>query len=75
MTKDFLTEENLVGMLAVDDQIKDNKWKCEILDAAIMFDNFADHDLLNEFNDQMCSNLDPASEWRKYWYDEKKKRF
>ena len=75
MTKDFLTEENLVGMLAVDDQIKDNKWKCEILDAAIMFDNFADHDLLNEFNDQKCSDLDPASEWRKYWYDEKKKRF
>ena len=75
MTKDFLTEENLIEMLVVDDRIKDNKWKCEILDAAIMFDNFADQDLLNEFNDQKCSDLDPASEWRKYWYDEKKKRF
>ncbi|HJM71009.1 MAG TPA: carboxylesterase family protein, partial [Gammaproteobacteria bacterium] len=75
MTEDFLTEENLIEMLAADDQIKDNKWKCEILDAAIMFDNFADQDLLYEFNDQKCSDLDPASEWRKYWYDEKKKRF
>jgi para-nitrobenzyl esterase len=75
MTEDSLTEENLIEMLAMDDRIKDKKWKCEILDAAIMFDNFADQDLLKEFNNQQCIGFDPASEWRKYWYDEKKKRF
>ena len=75
MTEDSLTEESLIEMLAMDDRIKDKKWKCEILDAAIMFDNFADQDLLKEFNNQQCIGFDPASEWRKYWYDEKKKRF
>ena len=75
MTEDSLTEENLIEMLAMDDRIKDKKWKCEILDAAIMFDKFADQDLLKEFNNQQCIGFDPASEWRKYWYDEKKKRF
>ena len=75
MTEDSLTEENLIEMLAMDDRIKDKKWKCEILDAAIIFDNFAYQDLLKEFNNQQCIGFDPASELRKYWYDEKKKRF
>ncbi len=75
MTKDYLTEEKLIEMLASDNQIKDYKWKCEILDAAIMFDHLTTQNVLTEFNNNQCSDLDPSTEWRKYWYDEKEQRY
>ncbi|GIS41393.1 MAG: hypothetical protein Ct9H90mP13_12390 [Pseudomonadota bacterium] len=50
MTKDYLTEEKLIEMLASDNQIKDYKWKCEILDPAIMFDHLTTQNVLTEFN-------------------------
>ena len=75
MTKDYLTEEKLIEMLASDNQIKDYKWKCEILDAAIMFDHLTTKNVLTEFNNNQCSDLDPSTEWRKYWYDEKEQRY
>ncbi len=75
MTNDYLTEEKLIEMLATDNQIKDYKWKCEILDAAIMFDHLTTQNVLNDFNNNQCSDLDPSTEWRKYWYDEKEQRY
>ena len=75
MTKDYLTEGKLIEMLAADNQIKDYKWKCEILDAAIMFDHLTTQNVLNDFNNNQCSDLDPSTEWRKYWYDEKEQRY
>jgi len=75
MTEDFLTEEKLIKMLATDMRIKDYKWKCEILDAAIMFDDLTTQNVLSEFNNNQCSDLDPSTEWRKYWYDEKEQRY
>ena len=75
MTKEYLTEDKLIQMLASDTNIKDYKWKCEILDAAIMFDDLTTPNVLSEFNNNQCSDLDPSTEWRKYWYDEKEQRY
>ena len=75
MTKDYLTQEGLFEMLAVDNNIDDYKWKCEIVDAGIMFDNVTSESFFKEFNDKQCNNLNPTAEWRKYWYDEKERPY
>ena len=62
-------------MLAVDNNIDDYKWKCEIVDAGIMFDNVTSESFFKEFNDKQCNNLNPTAEWRKYWYDEKERPY
>ena len=58
-----------------DNNIDDYKWKCEIVDAGIMFDNVTSESFFKEFNDKQCNNLNPTAEWRKYWYDEKERPY
>ena len=44
--------------------------KCEMVDTAIKFDNVANESWLYQFANGLCSDLDPNSEWRHFWYDE-----
>ena len=68
MSSASLTKENLMASIAMDPDIKDLQHKCELVDIAIQYDDLEEPAYLKEFDDGLCSNIDPA-EWRGFWYD------
>ncbi len=46
----------------------DLQHKCELVDVAIQYDDLEEPAYLKDFDDGLCSNIDPA-EWRGFWYD------
>ena len=68
MSSASLTKENLMASIAMDPDIKDFQDKCELVDIAIQYDDLEEPAYLKEFDDGLCSNIDPA-EWRGFWYD------
>tara|TARA_B100000953_G_scaffold241033_1_gene202704 strand:+ start:844 stop:2703 length:1860 start_codon:yes stop_codon:yes gene_type:complete len=69
MTSNAITKESLFASIEKDENI-DFKMKCEMVDSAIKFDNVENESWLYQFADGLCSDLDPDSEWRQFWYDE-----
>ena len=69
MTSNAITKESLFASIEKDENI-DFKMKCEMVDSAIKFDNVENESWLYQFADGLCSDLDPDSEWRHFWYDE-----
>ena len=68
MSSASLTKDNLMVSIATDPDIEDFRHKCELVDIAIQYDDLEEPAYLKEFDDGLCSNIDPV-EWRGFWYD------
>lgn len=68
MSSDSLTKSGLMAAIAIDPEIIDFKDKCELVDTAIQYDDLMEPSYLKEFDEGLCSNLDPE-DWRRYWYE------
>tara|TARA_B110000116_G_scaffold180196_1_gene155991 strand:+ start:367 stop:2286 length:1920 start_codon:yes stop_codon:yes gene_type:complete len=69
MTNESLTKELLFAQIAEDEDL-DIKYKCELVDIAIKYDDLENEEFLFEFNQGLCKGLNPDLEWRQYWYEE-----
>ena len=68
MSSDSLNKSGLMAAIAIDPEIKDFKDKSEMVDTAIQYDDLMEPSYLKEFDEGLCSNLDPEN-WRRYWYE------
>ena len=68
MSSESLTKSGLMAAIAIDREIIDFKDKCELVDTAIQYDDLMEPGYLKEFDEGLCSNLDPE-DWRRYWYE------
>jgi hypothetical protein len=68
MSSDSLTKSGLMAAIAMDPEIIDFKDKCELVDTAIQYDDLMEPSYLKEFDEGLCSSLDPEN-WRRYWYE------
>jgi len=69
MTSKSLTKESLFIQIAEDQDLSD-KYKCEMVDIAIQYDDLENPEYLYEFDEGLCKEFNPDIEWRNYWYAE-----
>jgi len=69
MSSKNLTKESLFLQIAEDENLND-KYKCEMVDIAIQYDDLENPEYLYEFDEGLCKDFNPDIEWRQYWYEE-----
>ncbi len=68
MSTESISKESLLADIANDEDIKDPKLKCELVDVAIQYDDLEKPEFLDQFNGGQCQQYNP-DDWRKTWYE------
>ena len=68
MSTESISKDSLLADIANDEDIKDPRLKCELVDIAIQYDDLEKPEFLDQFNGGQCQQYNP-DDWRQTWYE------